>query len=124
MIVTYENVSPTLISNTTMQKMFYDGVHRFYVITPCYGYVLRDKENDEPILDEETFEETGIIRFHYASSGTTCGANYDFTPLQVTDEHGVTHTAYGAQREFFARPRNEVPADQIFGGGDNDHETA
>lgn len=124
MAVIYEDVIPTLIPNTTMQKLLLNGVHRTYYITPCEGYVLRDKANDSHILDPETGEPTDIIRFNYASGGASCPANYDFTPLQVTDEHGVTHTAYGAQREFFARLASEVDADQIFGGGNdgNDHE--
>lgn len=117
-----EDVIPSLIPNTTMKKGYVNGVARAYEITPCEGYVLRDKANDEHILDEETGEPTGVIRFNYASMGASCPANYDFTPLQVTDEHGVTHTAYGAQREFFARLASEVDADQIFGGGDNDTE--
>jgi hypothetical protein len=98
-----------------------NGVVKAYEITPIEEYVLRDKENDMPIFDEITGEIIGA-KFCYASMGASCGANYDFTPLQVTDENGVTHTAYGAQREFFARLASEVPADQIFGGGDNDHE--
>lgn len=52
-----------------------------------------------------------------------CGYNYDFTPVTVTDENGVTHTGYGS-REFFARPQSEVPADQIFTLPGNDHEIA
>ena len=121
-VYTYEDVIPTLIPNTTMQKMFIDGVHKVYVITPVEGYVLRDKANDEEEYNPETLEFTGRILFHYASGGATCGANYDFTPLQVTDENGVVHTAYGAQREFFARLASEVPENQICGGGGNDHE--
>lgn len=121
MTYTYEDVIPTLIPNTTMQKRLLNGVHRSYVITPLDGYVLRDKANDEEEVDLNTLEPTGRILFNYASGDTTCGANYDFTPLQVTDENGVTHTAYGAQREFFARLASEVPADQIF-GDNNDHE--
>lgn len=121
-VITYEDVVPTLIPNTTMRKMFIDGVHKVYVITPLDGYVLRDKANDEEEIDPDTLEPTGRTLFCYASGGATCGANYDFTPLQVTDENGVTHTAYGAQREFFARLASEVPADQIFGGSGNDHE--
>lgn len=39
----------------------------------------------------------------------------------MTDENGVTFTAYGS-RAFFARPASEVPADQIYGGIDDDHE--
>ena len=112
MAVTYEDVIPSLIPNTTMYKKFFDGIHRVYAITPNEGYVLRDAENDEILMDEFGMTEIGI-RFHYASGTTTCGANYDFTPVEVTDEHGVTHTAYGS-RGFFARLASEVEADQIF----------
>lgn len=120
MAVIREDLQTTLIPNTTMQKVIINGVHKQYYITPCEGYVLRDKANDEIVYDDD-FNEIGV-RFCYASGGASCGANYDFTPLQVTDENGVTHTAYGAQREFFARLASEVDADQIFGGGDSDHE--
>lgn len=121
-VITYENVTPTLIPNTTMRKKFIDGVHKVYTIEAVDGYVLHDKAADVEEINPDTLEPTGRIIFAYASGEKTCGANYDFTTLQVTDETGVTHTAYGAQREFFARLASEVPADQIFGGGDNDHE--
>jgi len=107
-IYTYEDVIPTLIPNTTMKKRFIDGVHKTYVITPDKSYALRDKADDETEYDPDTHEPTGRIIFNYANGGATCGANYDFTPLRVTDENGVIHTAYGAQREFFARLASEV----------------
>ena len=115
---TYEDVIPSLIPNTTMQKKFLDGVHKVYVIAPCEGYVLHDAENDARI-DEGTEDEIFITR--YVSGMTTCGASYDFTPAVFTDEHGVEHTAYGS-RAFFARLASEVDASQIFGNVDNDHE--
>lgn len=118
---TYEDVIPTLIPNTTIQKLFKDGVHISYYIAPLDGYVLRDKANDSEEYDPDTHMPTGRILFYYASGSCTCGANYDFSPVQVTDENGVEHTAYGS-REFFARLASEVPENQIFGGGDNDHE--
>lgn len=119
MVVTYEDVIPSLIPNTTMKKRFYDGVHRQYVIEPNDGYVLHDAENDEIIIDPDTMEETKHL--WYVSGDTTCGANYDFSPVTVTDENGVEFTAYG-EREFAARLIDEVPADQIFGLPNNDHE--
>ena len=121
MIFTYEDVTPTLIPNTTMQKMFIDGVHKTYVITPIEGYALHDSASDMEGFNPETGEPTGQIVFYYAIGGASCGANYDFTPVQVMDENGVTHTAYGS-RGFFARLIREVPADQIYGVGGNDHE--
>ena len=96
-----------------------DGVPRVYEITPIEGYVLHDSASDMEGVDPETGEPTGQIVFYYASGEASCGANYEFTPVQVTDENGVVHTAYGAQREFFARPASEVPADQIYGGGND-----
>lgn len=114
MAYTYEDVIPTLIPNTTMQKRLLNGVHKTYVIAPIDGYVLHDAATNEKEIDPDTLEPTGKIIFRYASGGASCGANYDFTPLQVTDENGVTFTAYGAQREFFARPESEVSADEIY----------
>lgn len=120
-VYTYEDVIPTLIPNTTMQKTLRDGVHRSYVIEPIDGYVLHDAATNEEEINPDTLEPTGRIIFRYASGSASCGASYDFTPVQVTDENGVEHTAYGT-REFFARPASEVPADQIYGGGDKNHE--
>lgn len=110
------------IPNTTMLEKLRDGAVYGYFIEPIDGYVLHDSASDMEGFDPETGMTTGQIVFYYASGGATCGANYDFTPVQVTDENGVTFTAYGAQREFFARPASEVPADQIYGGVNNDHE--
>ena len=110
MTYTYEDVIPTLIPNTTMQKRLLDGVHRSYVIAPIDGYVLHTKSADYEETDPETLMPTGRVIFMYASGRASCGANYDFTPLQVTDENGVTFTAYGS-RAFFARPVSEVPVD-------------
>ena len=76
MAYTYEDVIPTLIENTTMQKRLLNGVHRTYLITANAGYVLHDtiSDWDEPNL------ETGEFTHHlgYTTGTTTCPANYDF----------------------------------------------
>lgn len=97
---TREDVIPTLIENTTMQKVFRDGEHLVFEITPNSGYVLHDKRYDSPAYDEITFEETGEIILGYRTSTASCPANYDFV---------------ANPDEFYAVPANEVPADQIFG---------
>lgn len=107
MAYTYEDVIPTLIENTTMQKRLLDGVHRTYRITPNEGYVLHDKERDWYELDPETGMESEEVTLGYTTGTATCAANYDFT---------------ANPREFYAVPENSVPADQIFGGENNDHE--
>lgn len=116
MAYSYEDVIPTLVPNTTMQKMILDGVHRSYVIAPIEGYVLHDKNRDWNDIDPVTGMPSEEPTLGYTTGTATCGANYDFTTVQVTDENGVTHTAYGAKREFFARPASEVPADKTEGG--------
>ncbi len=104
MAITYEPVNPTLIENTTMQKKLLDGVHRVYTIKANEGYVLHDKSMDWYLDDPET--GVPVLYLGYAVGEKTCAANYDFT---------------ANPREFYAVPADSVPADQIFGGG-NDHE--
>ena len=96
MTITYEEVNPTLIPNTTMVKGLVDGVHRNYRITPVDGYVLHDNETDYPGLDPETGEEVVMLGF---TRGTcSCAANYDFS---------------ANPREFYAVPEESVPSDQF-----------
>lgn len=120
MAYSYEDLIPSLIPNTTMQKRLFDGVLRSYLIYPCDGYVLHDNALDIEETDEYGVP-TGRVIFGYYPIQRSCGFNYDFTPVTVTDENGVTHTGYGS-REFFARPISEVPTDQIFSLPGNDHE--
>lgn len=109
MAVRYEDFSPSFIANTTMQKVFVNEVHKQYRITPNEGYVLHDKSYDEEVIDPATMLPTGEIKLGYRTYPATCAASYDF----------VSNT-----REFYAVPRDSVPADQIYGVGDNDHEIA
>lgn len=110
---TYEDVTPSLIPNTTMQKGFYNGDHLVYTITPNEGYVLHSKTGDFYDIDPETNEPT-ILKLGFSTNSASCGANYDFTPRTVTDGNGNTYTGYG-EKEFFAVLASEVPENQIFG---------
>lgn len=103
--ITNGNYVASPIPNTTMLEKLRDGALYAYSITPNGGYVLHDEGRNVADLDPITREET--IRFGYTAGATTCSAAYDFSPVQVTDENGVTHTAYGV-REFFTRPASEV----------------
>ena len=107
MPVIYEEVIPTPIENTKVLKGIYNGVHRSYVIGANEGYVLHDNTLDAPEIDENTYEETGNIILGYTVGTTSCAPNYDWT---------------ANPREFYAVLRSEVPENQIFGGGNNDHE--
>ena len=93
--VVKENVTPTLIENTTMLLGYVNGVARAYEITPNDGYVLHDRLLDEfEEFDEETGEGMGEpIRLRCYEGTRTVGADYDFS---------------ANPREFFAVLRSEV----------------
>ena len=97
----------TLIPNTTMSKRVLNGVDKYYIIKPNEGYVLHDKA-----ADQETREGKLVCR--YSSGSASCGINYDFTPVAVSDENGGSFIAYGEQRAFYARRKTEVNADHIY----------
>lgn len=94
---TYENVTPSLIPNTTMELGYSDGVAKLYRITPNEGYVLHDNTGEYEDLD-------GTYIYQFASYRCSCGANYDFDNTTTV----LGYTAYGS-REFFAIPVDEVP---------------
>ena len=121
MAITYEDVTPSLIPNTTTKKMISNGVHRTYIFEAVDGYVLHDNAADW--LDENE----NVIR-RYSSGDCSCGANYDFTTTEITvpdiNGNNVVVTAYGS-REFFAFPASLVPEPEnnIYGGGNEpEHE--
>jgi hypothetical protein len=102
---TYPDVIPSLIENTTMQMGINEsGAHKTYRITPVPGYVIHDNTRDYTDLDPETMEE--VEKLGFTRGTVSCAANYDFA---------------ANPRDFYAVPETDVPADQIFGGG-NDHE--
>jgi hypothetical protein len=104
MAFTYENVEPTLIENTTMQKRLLDGVHKQYLITANEGYVLHDQLLDHEVLDPDSGEPTGEIILRYYQGTRTVAASYDFV---------------ANPREFYAVLRSAVPEDNICGVGKN-----
>jgi hypothetical protein len=126
MPVINENMT-TLIPNATMQKKYINGIHKGYNVTPNEGYVLHDTQYDtvrfENQIDENTGEtvqvEVPVLGYHTMT--VTCSASYAFTPIQMQDEAGNTVTAYG-DRKFYCKPIGDVPADQIFGVNEPEHE--
>ena len=101
----YEAMTPTPIENVTVEKGYLDGVHKIYRLKANEGYVLHDAGRDWTEIDPETEEE--IIKLGYTAGTTTCNATYNFTLNP---------------REYYAVLASTVPADQIFGTVNNDHE--
>lgn len=75
-VFTYEDVTPTLIPNTTMRKTLRDGVPTVYRITPIDGYVLHNNVRDWTHINPDTMEET--FYRGYSRSGSSVPASYDF----------------------------------------------
>lgn len=107
MAITYEEINPSPIENATVRQSYRDGVAGSFYINANEGYVLHDNTLDSPVYDEITGEETGNIILGYSEGTKTCRANYDWD---------------ANPREFYAVLRDNVPADQIYSGGNNDHE--
>ena len=102
-----ETFSPSLIENTTMTKLYRDDTFIAYKTTPIDGYVLHDNGFDIYTDFDMDGNPIGEPILGYGRGTVSCPANYDFT---------------ANPREFYAVPEDSVPADQIFGGGDNNHE--
>lgn len=93
------NIDTTpIIENTTMQ-IYVDGngVQRVYRITPVDGYVLHDNRLDYPSV-----EDREIIIEGYTTGRISVPLDYDFTANPFN---------------LYTKLSSEVPADQIFGGG-------
>jgi hypothetical protein len=73
----YKEIEP-LIENTICEAREVDGKIVSYRIQPSEGDKLHEKTLDEPIMNKETFEETGKIKCGYTTSYITVGANYDW----------------------------------------------
>lgn len=102
------DVTP-VFENTTMKASYNDMTNALigYYVYPCEGYVLHSTTLDDPVYDEETGEETGEVILGYRDSFVALTRNYNFetNPLEI-----------------YAVLKSSVPADRIFGVGNNDHE--
>lgn len=129
MAYTYEEIIPSPIENTVVEKMLRDGEHTSFRITVNEGYVLHDNRNDEPIFDDNG-EETGEHISFYCSGSTTVWHNYDFADTEngtytYIDENGMEVTipvVMVGGFQLYTLPASVVPANQIYGSGGN-HET-
>lgn len=105
MAIIIETINPTLIPNTTMEKVVNDGVPLYFKVSPNEGYVLHDTTHDVVDIDPITMVQSKKLGF--TKGYVTCGASYGFTPITITDENGKSFTAYG-EREFSARLVGDV----------------
>lgn len=97
-----------IIENTTMERYVNNnGIPLTYVIAPIEGYVLHDNRKDWYEEYDELGNPIGEPILGYASGSVSVALNYDF----ILNPYNL-----------YTVLASEVPADQIFGGGDNQHE--
>lgn len=97
-VSTEHNIYP----NITVYDRFRDGVLNGWRVNANEGYVFYDENAEDTILDPETMEEVPIT--------------YYYTIRYLNPNYNWANFA------LVAVPRNSVPADQIFGGGNDNHE--
>lgn len=124
-------MSLPVIENATVTPIYNsDNEIGGYTITPNDGYVIHTKNYDEEVVDEETFEPTGEIILGFVRAPISLVRNYNFSTVVAgtytyTDENGMEVSIpvnKVGRFEIFAIPESIVPENQIFGGGNNDHE--
>jgi hypothetical protein len=102
MVVTYTPETEIIRENITIERKYIDGVHKGYRLTANEGYVLHSPSLDNEVEDPFT-GETHIEQYYYRQAHLTIAQ-----PVSTWDWHAVLES--------------DVPADMIFGGGNNDHE--
>ena len=99
MAIRTEIVTPTLLENTTMEKVFIDEVHKKYRITPNEGYVLHDNRYDDYTDYDEEGNGIGEPILGYRTSTASCS---------VAQFENNTY-------DFYAVPISNVPENRVFG---------
>lgn len=103
MEIVYEIATDIVRENITVERKYIDGVLKGYRLTANEGYVLHSPSLDVEVEDPMT-GETRIEQYYYRQWNLTA-----VRPISTWDWHAV--------------PESDVPADMIFGGGNNnDHE--
>lgn len=89
------------LPNITIERKYVNDVHKAYRLTANDGYSLHspslDTETEDPMTGEKSIER------YYPKQATVNVVQ----PVETWDWHAVLET--------------DVPADQIFSGGNNDH---
>lgn len=106
----YADVVPSPIPNTTLQarrNATNDGIKSFQ-LTPVSGYIMHDKNYDEPVFGEND-EETGEIILGFRRTTANFSGSYDFDVNP---------------REFYTLPEDELPGGAAIYGAVNNPELA
>ena len=87
------------IPNITVYNLYCDGVQYAFKVVPNAGYVMYDTKDENYETDTETGEEIPVTYYYRQSRIPVINPNRPY--------------------EWCAVLESEVPADHIFGGGNN-----
>ena len=99
MAVSYVEVNPTPIENTSVKKVIVIDVEKAYYVSANEEYVLHDNTLDRYEYDEFTGKPIGQPVLGYSAGTKSCGINYDWD---------------ANPRKFYAVLKSTVPENQIF----------
>lgn len=104
----YIDIIPSPIANTTTKARLNEyGEIKSYWITPNAGYVLHDKNFDEPLFDEQG-NETGEVVLGFRKDTATVGANYDFVQNE-NEFYTVREEELPSEEEHFGIQQLDIP---------------
>lgn len=104
MATRFELETEIVLPNITIERKYVNEVHRAYRLTANEGYVLHSPNLDATIEDPMT-GATRVEQYYYRQATVNV-----VQPVETWDWHAVLESS--------------VPSDMIFGGGNNEHETA
>lgn len=104
--ITYTPETEISLPNITIVRKYADGIHAAYQLTPNEGYVMHNPNNDDVVeeIDPVTGETVTVTYRYY----------YRFASIPASRPDYIYN--------WTAVLESEVPADSIFGGGDNNTE--
>ena len=113
-VFTYETLLTSPVANATVQKVFIDGFHKVYYVTPNEGYALHCKHLDTQDIDLRTYEPIGEVILGYKTVQVSVSAKYDFDNVVEATIRGESGKSYLVSKigedEFYTIPADEVSA--------------
>lgn len=101
--INYELATDIILPNITVERAYVNNELKAYRLTANAGYVMYRTDANDVTIDPDTLEEIPITYYYRQASMN----------VRVPIENWT----------WVAVPESDAPADNIFGGGDNDHET-
>lgn len=95
-------ITPSPVPNTKYFGIYKGDFLSRYEIVANEGYLLHNKARDYDEIDVETNERKTVLG--YGETASSCPLDYDFSPVVVYDESGISYIGFG-KFELFAKSK-------------------